>query len=167
MNGGSFIVRSAVAEDVPAIHAIFNHYIVNSTCIFHEEPVSLDWQRRWFEEHGGKHPVFVAESGGEVVGWASLSAYSGRCGYRYTVENSVYVKDGHARRGIGATLLQRLIDAAREHGHHVVVALITADQQPSLALHEKFGFEKVGHFKELGHKFGRWHDVIQMQRMVP
>ncbi len=162
-----FHIRPATAADVPPINAIFNHYIATSTCIFHDEPVSIDWQRRWFAEHDDKHPVFVAEARGEVVAWASLSAYSERCGYRHTVENSVYVKEGHAGRGIGQALLRQLVDAAEQIGHHTIVALITADQPVSLALHEKFGFEKVGHFKELGHKFGRWHDVIQMQYTVP
>ncbi len=160
------ILRRAVAGDLPAVNAIFNHYITHSSCIFHTEPVSLDWQSDWLDQHNNQHPVFVACIEDTIVGWAALSAYSGRCGYRHTAEISVYVHHDHHRQGIGGALLQHLIDSAKQLGHHTLIALITADQQSSLCLHAKLGFERVGQLNQVGRKFDRWLDVIIMQHVL-
>ena len=101
-----------------------------------------------------------------MAGWGSLSAYHARSAYRRTVENSVYVHHQHHRRGIGSLLLQELIVRARRLGHHAIIAGIDADQPASVALHAKFHFEKVGHLKQVGFKFGRWLDVIYMELML-
>ena len=111
-------------------------------------------------------PVTVAEVDGEVVGWGSLSPYHPRSAYRRTVENSVYVRHDRHRQGIGAALLADLIDRAAALGHHAIIAGIDSEQTPSVAIHRRFGFEHVGHLRQVGFKFGRWLDVIYMQRML-
>src|SRR5580693_3266102 len=109
MQENAIIIRPATASDLAVINDIYNHYVQHSTCTYQEEPEPLDGRRRWFEHHGGGHPVIVAEAGGQVAGWGSLSAYHARSAYRRTVENSVYVHHQHHRRGIGSRLLQELI----------------------------------------------------------
>jgi phosphinothricin acetyltransferase len=157
------VVRTAAESDSAAINDIYNYYVLHSTCTYQEEPETLEGRRDWFNHHGEKHPVIVAESAGRVVGWGSLSAYHPRSAYRHTVENSVYVHPEHHRGGIGSLLLRELITRARGLGHRAIIAGIDGEQAASVALHAKFQFEKVGHLKEVGFKFGRWLDVIYMQ----
>jgi L-amino acid N-acyltransferase len=156
-------IRPAAEVDLRAINDIYNHYVLHSTCTYQEELEPLESRRQWFSHHGEKHPVIVAEAGGQIVGWGSLSTYHPRSAYRNTVENSVYVHHQHHRHGIGSLLLQELIVHARQHGHRVIIAGIDGEQNASVALHAKFHFQKVGHLKHVGFKFGRWLDVIYMQ----
>ncbi len=159
-------IRAATEVDLAAINDIYNHYVLRSTCTYQEEVESPDGRRKWFHRHGDKHPVIVAEAEGRVVGWGSLSPYHARSAYRHTVENSVYVHPEHQRRGIGSRLLQELTVRARDLGHRVIIAAIDGEQNGSIELHARFGFEKVGHFKEVGFKFGAWRDVVYMQLNV-
>ena len=160
------VIRSAKESDLAAINDIYNHYVLCSTCTYQEEPESIEDRRRWFARHGEAHPIIVAEAEGRIVGWGSLSAYHARSAYRRTVENSVYVHPEFHRRGIGSDLLKELIIHARDQGHHVIIAAIDAEQPASVALHERFGFSKVGHMKHLGFKFNRWLDVIYMELLL-
>jgi phosphinothricin acetyltransferase len=100
------------------------------------------------------------------VGWGSLSAYHARSAYRRTVENSVYVHHDYHGRGIGSLLLEDLIRRARKAGHRVIIAAIDAEQPASIALHSKFDFKHVGHFKQVGFKFGHWLDVVYMELLL-
>lgn len=159
-------IRPANESDLVAINDIYNHYVLHSTCTYQEVPEPLDGRRQWFCHHGDKHPVIVADVEGRVVGWGSLSAYHARSAYRRTVENSVYVHHQHHRRGIGSLLLQELIARARSLGYHAIIAGIDAEQTASVALHAKFHFEKVGHLKQVGFKFGRLLDVIYMELVL-
>jgi len=159
-------IRAATPADLGAINDIYNHYVLHSTCTYQEEPELLEGRRQWFEHHSDRHPVIVAEVAGQVIGWGSLSAYHARSAYRRTVENSVYVHHELHRRGIGSLLLQDLISRARNLGHRAIIAGIDADQPTSVALHAKFGFEEVGHLKQVGFKFGRWLDVIYMELLL-
>lgn len=156
-------IRPAKESDLPAINDIYNHYVLHSTCTYQEEPELFDSRQRWFNHHGEKHPIIVATTNGEVVGWGSLSPFHARCAYRFTVENSVYIDHRFHRQGIGSLLLQDLIVRGRDLGHRAIIAAIDGEQTASVALHSKFHFEKVGHFKHVGFKFGRWLDVIYMQ----
>jgi phosphinothricin acetyltransferase len=156
-------IRLACVEDLAAINAVYNHYVLHSTCTYQEQPEPIEGRREWFARHGAAHPVTVAEVNGRIVGWGSLSAYHARSAYRYTVENSVYVDHAFHRRGIGSALLGDLIERARVLGHRAIIAGIDADQTASIRLHAKFGFEHAGHLREVGFKFGRWLDVIYMQ----
>jgi L-amino acid N-acyltransferase len=160
------LLREASSRDAEPIGAIYNHYVVSSTCTFQTEPDTGVQRAAWLAEHGDRYPVIVAESGGEVVGWASLSRYRSRAGYAPTVENSVYVREDLHGRGIGSALLAELIRRGTALGYHSILAGISADQAPSIALHRKFGFEEVGYLREVGFKFGRRLDVMWLQRML-
>jgi L-amino acid N-acyltransferase YncA len=159
-------IRAAVESDLAAINDIYNYYVLHSTCTYQEEPESMQARRRWFANHDNKYPVIVAEANSKVVGWGSLSAYHERSAYRHTVENSIYIHHKHQRCGIGSLLLKELIVRASALRHHTIIAGIDGGQPGSIALHKKFGFAQVGHFKGVGFKFGRWLDVIYMQRSV-
>jgi L-amino acid N-acyltransferase len=156
-------VRLARSADLASINDIYNHYVSRSTCTYQEEAEAIASRQAWFERHGPKHPVTVAELDGVVVGWGSLSAYHARSAYRFTVENSVYVHHAHQRRGIGDAILADLVARARAVGHRTIVAGIDASQTGSVALHGKHGFIKAGELKEVGYKFDRWLDVMYMQ----
>ena len=156
-------IRPAAESDLATINDIYNHYVLNSTSTYQEVPETTDGRRRWFTRHGEKHPVLVAEANGRIVGWGALSVYNARTAYRHTVENSVYIHPEHRRQGFGSLLLEDLISRARALDHRAIIAGIDADQAASVALHAKFNFEKVGHLKQIGFKFGRWLDVIYME----
>jgi L-amino acid N-acyltransferase YncA len=161
--GDSRIIRLATEADLPAINAIYNHYVLTSTCTYQTEPETPEARSTWFDDHQGVHPATVCDIAGTVVGWGSLSAFRGRCGYRFSVENSVYVHHDHHGQGIGKALVLDLIGRARALGHHTIVAGISADQAASRALHERVGFQQVAHFHEVGFKFDRWLDVVFLQ----
>jgi L-amino acid N-acyltransferase YncA len=165
-DGYPITIRPAVKSDLKIINDIYNHYVLNSTCTYQEKPEPLKSRQNWFAHHGPKHPITVAVENNKVVGWGSLSAYHARSAYRRTVENSVYVHHQHHRRGIGSILLEDLITRARKAGHRVIIAAIDAHQPASVALHSKFNFKNVGHFKQVGFKFGRWLDVVYMELLL-
>jgi len=159
-------IRLAAQSDLASINEIYNHYVLHSTCTYQEEPSTATEREGWFAAHWPLHPVTVAVEDGRVVGWASLSPFHARSAYRRTVENSVYVHPDFQRRGIGSLLLADSIERAKVLGHHTIVAGIDAEQAPSVALHRKLGFEQVGHLREVGFKFGRWLDVVYLQKML-
>jgi phosphinothricin acetyltransferase len=159
-------IRPATESDLVAINDIYNHYVLHSTCTYQEEPETIEDRRRWFGHHGKEHPVIVTVTDGQVIGWGSLSAYHARSAYRRTVENSVYVHHQHHRKGIGSVLLEELIVCARAVEHRAIIAGIDADQAASIGIHAKFRFEKVGHLKQVGFKFGRWLDVVYMELLL-
>ncbi|MCC6527987.1 MAG: N-acetyltransferase [Polyangiaceae bacterium] len=159
-------LRPARVEDLGAVSAIYDHYVLTSTCTYQLEPEPAADRLRWFEAHGPLHPVTVAERDARIVGWGSLSPYHARAGYAATVETSVYVHPDCHRQGIGRALLADLVVRAAALGHHAILAVISADQGPSVALHEAFGFVEVGRFREVGRKFGRWLDVVYLERLL-
>src|SRR5882724_1085690 len=106
---GELSIRDACAGDLGAINDIYNHYVSSSTCTWQYAPMPADERRVWLETHDAEHPITVAELAGEIVGFGSLSIYNKREGYRFTVENSVYVHPERQRRGIGGALLGDLI----------------------------------------------------------
>jgi phosphinothricin acetyltransferase len=168
MDAASIMIRPATLEDVPAILEIYNEAVLNTTASYDYEPASLGARTQWFMDHERDgYPVFVAlNEACRVVGWASLSRYHARPGYRFTTENSVYVAADQRGRGIGRRLLAESIEAAKRKGLHAIIAAIDADNQASLRLHESFGFEKVGHFKRVGYKFNRWLDVAYLELQI-
>jgi len=159
-------IRPAQLADCAAINEIYNHYVLQDTCTYQTEPDSLADRQAWFERHGGRHPVLVAEAGDEILAWGALSAFHPRVGYRFSVEDSVYVRHDRQHRGLGKALLRELLAAARHHGHHTVIALISADKPNSIALHQSFGFTPAGLLRQAGYKFESWLDVAYLQLML-
>lgn len=162
----NLLIRTATADDLPAINAIYNHYVLSSTCTYQTEPSTATERAEWFAAHGPKHPVTVAILQGEVVGWGSLSKFHPRAAYGNTVEDSVYLRHDRQCRGIGSQLLGDLISRAKAIGHHCIIGGIDAEQKASIALHAKHGFVQAANLREVGFKFGRWLDVVWMQRML-
>ena len=161
-----FTVREATAADQRAILGIYNEAVLNSTATFDLEPRTWEGQQRWAEEHGPPYQVLVAVVDGTVAGWGSLSPFRVKPGYRFTAEDSIYVHQDFSGRGIGGALLEGLIEAAQRGGFHSIIALIDGDNAVSVRLHERSGFRHVGRFPEVGFKFGRWLDVIHMQKVL-
>jgi L-amino acid N-acyltransferase len=159
-------IRQALLEDCAAINEIYNHYVRSDTCTYQTEPDTLAERHTWLKAHDLGHPVLVAEERGELVGWGALSAFHPRAGYRFSVEDSVYVRHDRQHRGLGKALLGELLAAARGHGYHTVVALISADKANSIALHRNFGFTVAGVLRQAGYKFGSWLDVAYLQLML-
>jgi L-amino acid N-acyltransferase len=161
-------VRPATRDDLPAIHAIYNDAVLNTTASYDYEPRSFDYRVGWFDDHQKQRlPAFVAvDEESNVAGWSSLSRYHDRKGFQFTVENSVYVAASKRGCGIGSLLMPPLVDSARELGLHAIIAAIDAENEVSIRLHARFGFVTVGHFKQVGFKFGRWLDVVYMQRLL-
>lgn len=162
------LIRPATHADLPGILEIYNDAVLKTTASYDYEPRTLEHRTQWFEDRQRDgYPVFVAvDEAGSVVGWSALNPYHARMGYRFTAENSVYVAESVRGQGIGQLLLGPLIDAAKTRGLHAIIAVIDAENEASIRLHAKFGFEKVGYFKEVGFKFGRWLDVVYMERIV-
>ncbi len=156
-------VRPARAEDVEAIRAIRNHAVEHSTALWTRTPQTAAQGVAWLAAHLERGSAFVAEAGGEVAGLAVYGPWRELDGYRHTVENSVYVREDRHGLGIGSALLTALIAAAREAGHHVMIAGIEAGNTPSIRLHERFGFQHAGTLPEVGTKFGRWLDLTLMR----
>jgi L-amino acid N-acyltransferase len=156
-------VRVATIDDLPVITDIYNDAVRNTPSTFETTPKSLEDRRAWFELHGAAFPVIVAEESGRILGWASLSRLGSRPGWRFTAEDSIYVHADARSRGVGRALLLRLVDDARRLGYHTIVARIVADNEPSIRLHRSIGFEIVGTWHEVGRKFDRWLDLVNMQ----
>jgi phosphinothricin acetyltransferase len=163
----SVSIRTAEARDAEAIATIYNYEVENTTATFDLVPRSVEIQREWLAARTGAFTALVAaDMNVGVLGFAALSTYRDRAGYRTTVENSVYVHREHQRRGVGRLLLTALLDVARDSGFHTVIARIDSQSLGSLALHRSLGFAEVGVEREIGRKFGRWLDSVIMQKML-
>lgn len=153
-------------EDAEGIRAIYNVEVTTSTSTFDLTPRTLAEQEAWIREHSGAYPAIVAVEAGEVIGFAALSPFRDRPAYATTVEDSVYVRADWQGRGVGKALLTELLRLAAAHGFHAVIARIGGHNEASIALHRSCGFSIVGVEREVGRKFGRWLDVVEMQRLV-
>lgn len=162
------LIRLATLDDARALVDIYNPQVLESTRTLDLVARTVEQQRDWIDARSGGLAVLVAEDPdtGEIIGFGSLSFYRDRPGYRTSVEDSVYVAAGHQGRGVGAALLAALVDAAQTRGFHAMFARIVGPQEASVALHERHGFELVGIEREVARKFGRWHDVALMQRLL-
>ncbi|MCB1027698.1 MAG: N-acetyltransferase family protein [Microthrixaceae bacterium] len=163
-------IRSATAADAGAILEIYNLEVLTSTVTFDLTPRTEEGQAAWLAARTGAYSAVVAEvdgaNGPTVVGFGSLSQYRERAGYATTCEDSVYVHRDHQGTGVGSALLRELVVRATDHGFHTLMAKIVGGHAASIALHERAGFEVVGQEREVGRKFGRWLDVVLMQRML-
>jgi L-amino acid N-acyltransferase len=161
-------LRDAVDQDLPAILEIYNEVIANSTAIYAEEPLSLDDRLAWFGARQAQHyPILVACDESGVVGVGSLGEFRAwPSGYRFTVEHSVHVRADRRRCGIGRALVEMLVARAAAMGKHVIVGVIDADNFGSIKLHQALGFQQSARCRQVGRKFGRWLDIIFVQRFL-
>lgn len=160
-------IRDATAEDAGAIAAIYNPYVVGTCVTFDTDPLSVeDMQGRIAETHAANLPWLVATEVDRIVGYACASRWKGRWAYRYSVESTVYLESSRTRRGMGRVLYAALVERLRERGIHAVIGGIALPNEASVALHERLGFEKVAHFRQVGFKLERWVDVGYWQLLL-
>lgn len=160
-------VREAIEEDIPAMLEIYNDIIANTTAVWHYDPHTLAMRKEWFDQRKQQgFPIFVAIEDGRLLGFSSIGPFRPWPGYKHTVENSVYVAADSRGKGVANVLMPPLIEAAKQLNLHAIVAGIEAENVISIALHKKFGFEEVAHFKEVGFKFGRWMDLKFLELIV-
>ncbi|MER6461336.1 N-acetyltransferase family protein [Streptomyces sp. NPDC001228] len=160
---GTVTVRPARPGDAEAVRAIRNDAIEHSTALWTSTPQSPAEATAWLAAHLARGSAFVAEADGEVAGFAVYGPWRELDGYRFTVEDSIYVRAERHGLGVGSALLAALVTAAREAGHHVMIAGIEAENTASVRLHRRFGFEHAGTVREVGVKFGRWLDLTLMR----
>ncbi|MBZ9711960.1 GNAT family N-acetyltransferase [Deinococcus multiflagellatus] len=160
-------IRPATRADLPAITEIYNHAVRHTTASYDLEPVTLASRERWFDEKAaGSWPLWVAVRGAEVIAWATYGPFRAKPGYRFTAEHSVYVALQAQGSGVGHALMTTLIADAQQRGLHSLVGAVDADNAGSLAFHARLGFAPVAHFRQVGHKFGRWLDLVFVQRLL-
>lgn len=153
------MIRACRLSDASQICGIYNHHVRETVVTFEETPVSVDEMARRIGAVTEKWPWFVWEEQGAIAGYAYATLWKERSAYRFSVESTVYVAQSQIRRGVGAALYGALIPELDARGAHCVVGGIALPNDASVALHEKLGFVKIGHFSEIGFKFGRWVDV--------
>ena len=153
------MIRSACIADANAIAAIYNYYVTSTTITFEEAAVSPGEMAARIESVSAQFPWLVCERDGQVIGYAYATPWRARSAYRFSVETTVYVDSRHARKGVGMQLYTELINALRGTDIQVALGGIAQPNPGSVALHERLGFEKVAHFKNVGRKFDQWIDV--------
>jgi phosphinothricin acetyltransferase len=162
------MIRPATSADLSAIAAIYEDAVLHGTASFELEPPGVAEMTRRFESlSDGGYPYLVADTGGEIAGYAYAGPYRPRPAYRYTVENSVYVAKTWQGKGVGRALLNALIADAEQRGFRQMIAVIgDSENTASVALHRAAGFEDTGVFRAVGRKHGRWLDTVLMQRAL-
>ena len=153
------MIRKVTLEDVSQIMNIYNYYVDNSIVTFDTEHAALDEIHNKIETSINLYPWIVYEIDGDILGYAYSSEWKAKDGYKHSAETTVYLKNCSIKKGLGTLLYKELINQLRELNFHALMGCITLPNDASIRLHEKFGFEKVGHFKEVGYKFDNWIDV--------
>jgi len=162
-----FAFRPFAWSDVPAITAIYRHYVDETVITFETEaPTEAVMAGRFGNMLDLGHPVLIAEDAGKVIGYAYASFYRPRAAYRFTCEDSIYLAQDAVGKGIGGKLLTALLDASRAAGFRQMLAVITAERANSIRLHEKHGFRMIGTYEATGYKFDRWLDIVHMQKAL-
>ena len=157
----------ATQAHLPAILNIINHNILYSTAVYDYDVKPQQYIDNWFtDKQAAGWPVIVALENEQVVGYGTYGPFRFKDGFKHTVEHSVYVAEGHSGKGIGGQLLEELIHLGTSQGYHTMIGCIDADNAGSIAFHKKYGFIEAGLLKETGLKFGRWLDLLFLQKML-
>lgn len=159
-------IRLVEVTDAVHICEIYNYYVLNSVATFVEVPVSVAEMEIKIQTISAEFPWFVYEENGEVLGYAYANKWNERAAYRHSLESSIYLKNDALGKGVGSRLYQTLIDEISKSSYHVVIGGISLPNEASVRLHEKFGYQKAAHYKEVGFKFGKWIDVGYWQLLL-
>lgn len=160
-------VRDVTNADAAALADIYNHYVAHTIVTFEEAAIAADEMLRRIDDvRGSALPWLVAEEDGRVVGYAYATRWRMRSGYRFSTEVTVYLSPDNGGRGLGSQLYTELFARLRARGVHAVMGGIALPNEASIALHEKFGLQKVAHFRQVGFKFDRWIDVGYWQAVL-
>ena len=163
---GDVTIRAATAADAAAICLIYNQGIEDRLATLETELRTPDERREWMATRTPRQPVVVAETAGQVVGWASLNRFNPRPAYDHVADISVYIERAWRGRGVGRRLIERLVELGREHGYHKLVLAAFPFNAAGMALYERSGFGPVGVYREQGMLDGTWVDVIVMERLL-
>lgn len=155
----SLLLRDARPEDLLLMLEIYNDAVLTTSSTFDLEPLDIVTRKKWFDEHDMHYPLITAEATGSVAGYCCISPYSKKTGYSKTVELSVYVHKKYRGQGIGTALIKDMIARSRRLGYHAIISSISDSNYESEKLHRRLGFELRGSMRQLGYKFGEWHDV--------
>lgn len=164
----TFSIRPAVPSDLQRIQVIYNHEVLHQVANWNDQAFDAAHFQQWFEDLKSQNfPLFVVvdDEHRHIAGYADYSSFRSIVGFKHTVEHSIFIAPEYVRRGLGKILLQHLIDHARDHAVHVMVAAIDHENIGSIKLHEKLGFQHVGYMPQVGQKFGQWRDLVLMQLM--
>lgn len=160
-------IRAAAESDLPGLLAIYNDVIATSTAVYSYIPTTLEERTTWWRARVGMgYPVLVAVDDSGVLGFSTFGDFRTWPGYRFTVEHSVHVRADTRGRGVGKELVIALFPLAEALDKHVMIAGVDAANEASIRFHERLGFEKAGHLREVGHKFDRWLDLVFLQRWI-
>lgn len=160
------MIRNITVNDAQAICDIYNYYILNSISTFESQPLSVNEIIKRIKRITEKYPWIVHEEEGRLLAYAYADEWKSRKAYKHTVESTIYLKSGESGRGIGKKLYTFLLDELTKIDIHAVISGISLPNEASVALHEKLGFEKIAHFKEVGNKFDKWIDVGYWQLII-
>lgn len=152
-------IRKVELNDAAQIAEIYNYYISNTHHTFETEELSADEMRERISTIYENYPYLVAEIDGEIQGYVYAAQFRLRQAYKYAVEASIYVRNQRKQKGIGSELYRKFLDELQETDIHTILAGISLPNDASIRFHEKLGYEKVAHFREIGYKLGRWVDV--------
>jgi phosphinothricin acetyltransferase len=165
--GAPLQISDATEADLAGLLGIYNDVIATSTAIYSDVPVTLEERRQWWRSRTAQgSPVLAARDAHGVAGFATFGDFRAWPGYRFTVEHSVHVRANGRGQGVGTLLVQALLPRAAALGKHVMMAGVDADNAASIRFHERLGFERSGHLREVGYKFGRWLDLVFLQRRI-
>ncbi len=163
----SFVIRDVTEADLPGVFAIYNAEVLTGTATWDLEPRTEAEQLAWLDEHSAPYCAIVAvEGAGEVIGYGSLSRYRERPGYRFTVEDTVYVRPDRQRQGVGRALLVELVRRGKAGGYHAMLGRISGDNPASVGLHQALGFTEAGVERAVGFKFDQWLDVVTVELLL-
>jgi L-amino acid N-acyltransferase YncA len=160
------MIRQATVSDSTLLCDIYNHYVLETTITFEEQAVTSEDMAQRIQDTLQNLPWLVWEEGAQVLGFCYASKWKGRCAYRHSVESTVYMRPQATRLGIGSQLYRALLANLRYRQLHTVIGGIALPNVSSVAFHEKFGFEKVAQFRQVGNKFDQWIDVGYWQLLL-
>ncbi len=159
-------IRKVETKDADGIIEIYNYYVTNTHHTFETEPLQAEEMALRIEKTSRSHPFLLAEDEGRIVGYAYATQFKLRTAYKHSSEVSIYVKNNVTQKGIGSKLYGKLFEHLHDTHIHTLIAGISLPNDPSIRFHEKLGFKKVAHFKEVGYKLGRWVDVGYWQLLM-